>query len=118
MDMTYAGVQRIPGLKNPGFKNHTFIADFSDAGLVFKYVDAKPGDVPMEDAKADDGTLASLGNPTGVQTNSNGESVEAENPVEIRTAAVTSSNGKRTMFAPLTIRRRKALRKNTRKLRR
>ena len=118
MDMTYGGVQRIPGLKNPGFKNHTFIADFSDAGLVFKYVDAKPGDVPVEDAKADDGTLASLGNPTGVQTNSNGESVEAENPVEIRTAAVTSSNGKRTMFAPLTIRRRKALRKNTRKLRR
>jgi hypothetical protein len=112
MDMTYAGGQRIPGLKNPGFKNHTFIADFSDAGLVFKYVDAKPGDVPMEDAKADDGTLTSLGNPTGVQTNSNGESVEAENSVEIHTSAFTSANGKRTLH------RRKALRKNTRKLRR
>ena len=63
MDMTYAGVQRLPGLKNPGFKNHTFIADFSDAGLSFKYVDAKPGDMPVADAAPGDPSFASMAAP-------------------------------------------------------
>jgi Lipase (class 3) len=63
MDMTYAGVQRLPGLKNPGFKNHTFIAEFSDAGLTFKYVDAKPGDVPVADAQPGDPSFASMAAP-------------------------------------------------------
>ena len=61
MEMTYAGVQRLPGLKNPGFKNHTFIAEFSDAGLTFKYVDAKPGDMPVDDAQPGDPSFASVG---------------------------------------------------------
>ena len=61
MDMTYAGVQRLPGLKNPGFKNHTFIAEFSDASLTFKYVDAKPGDIPVDDAQPGDPSFASVG---------------------------------------------------------
>jgi len=48
-DMTFMGGFRLFGMKNPGFKNHTFIADLSDVGVDFKYVDSKPGDVPIEE---------------------------------------------------------------------
>ena len=44
-DMTFMGGFRLLGMKNPGFKNHTFIADLSDVGVDFKYVDSKPGEV-------------------------------------------------------------------------
>jgi len=136
MGMTFAGGQRLYGMKNPGFKNHTFIAEFSGAGLVFKYIDAKPGDVPLEDAKVGDPTLASvgenIGDPTSVQTNSNSESVDGENPVavqkpvvntmppsvEVSKAVLAKPNVKRSIFAPFTIRKRRVGRKHTRKLRR
>jgi hypothetical protein len=48
-DMTFMGGFRLLGMKNPGFKNHIFIAGLSDAGVDFKYVDSKPGEVPADE---------------------------------------------------------------------
>jgi hypothetical protein len=63
-DMTYLGVLRLPGLKNPGFKDatggkHTFVAGFNDAGIDFKYVDSQDTTV-SEDPSVGDGDFTSL----------------------------------------------------------
>ena len=127
MDMTFAGGTRLPGMKNPGFKNHTFIAEFSDAGLTFKYVDAKPGDIPMEDAKVGDPSFADMAknvsNPAGVAVNSNENSVGAADPVAIAVTPPASpvlakQSGVRSFFPPTTVRTRQRKQTRTRKLHR
>lgn len=84
-DMTYVGAMRLFGMKNPGFKNHTFIAALSDAGVDFKYVDSKPGEVPVDEPD-------SLGN----------EDIASGAPVK---------GGRRTRRKRKLVRRRRTLRK-------
>ena len=64
-DMTFMGGFRLLGMKNPGFKNHTFIADLSDSGVDFKYVDSKPGDVPAEEPDSNEVGDIKSGAPAG-----------------------------------------------------
>ena len=122
MGMTFAGGTRLPGMKNPGFKNHTFIAEFSDAGLTFKYVDAKPGDIPMDDAKVGDPSFTDIGkntgDPTGIALNSDEESVGATDPVAATMPVLAKQSGVRSFFPPTTVRTRRRKQTRTRKLRR
>jgi len=53
-DMTFMGGFRLLGMKNPGFKVHTFIAELSDVGVYFKYVNSKPGEVSAGEADSTD----------------------------------------------------------------
>jgi len=122
MDMTFAGGTRLAGMKNPGFKNHTFIAEFSDSGLVFKYVDAKPGDMPADEAKEGDPGFADMaknsGNPTGFAVDSNAE--DAVDPVNMGAEPLLAKQyGGRKIYRRTTFRARPSLgRTRSRKMRR
>jgi hypothetical protein len=52
-DMVWMTSARLYGMKNPGFKNNTFIADFLNNGVSFKYVSADTSEIPAEEPPSD-----------------------------------------------------------------
>lgn len=56
LDMTFLGGFRLYGMKNPGFKGNTFIANLGDSGVSFEYAPSSAPPVPDSDDKGNPAT--------------------------------------------------------------
>ncbi|NBQ48165.1 MAG: hypothetical protein EBU33_06905, partial [Sphingobacteriia bacterium] len=79
-DMTYFGAMRTRGLKNPGFRGNTFVADIYSDGIDFRYIPANPSIEAAKEPESN-GTMADVLQPAPgtIQDES------AENSVSINT---------------------------------
>ena len=63
-NMTFLGAFRTYGLKNPGFKGNTFVADMYEDGINFEYIPANPN-IEVASEPVGEGGLGDLASPLG-----------------------------------------------------
>jgi len=62
LDMTFLGVFRLPGMKNPGFPGNTFVEDIYDDGMKFSYIPSSVKEASPDSTS--DATLDKVGAPS------------------------------------------------------